>query len=159
MTKKLLKGEEARSKNLRQELRDMREKCEKEKTLLNKTIADIETENRNHEKDLAEKEINLTVREKKLDEKGNKLKTKKTHLVEAVVRKVSEKQNQSGVTDEESLRQSVDSEITSIMDDEEESVFLDQESGIRHRLNGDIRNGRGTGPRLLGRTGIPNKEL
>ena len=129
LTKKLLKGEEARSKNLRQELRDMREKCEKEKTLLNKTIADIETENRNREKDLAEKEINLTVREKKLDEKGNKLKTKKTHLVEAVVRKVSEKQKQSGVTDEESLRQSVDSEITSIMDDEEESVFLDQESG------------------------------
>ena len=75
------------------------------------------------------------------------------------MRKVSEKQKQSGATDEESLRQSANSEFTSIMEDADESVFLDQESGIRHRLNGDIRNGRGTGPRLLGRTGIPNKEL
>ena len=44
LTKKLLKGKEARSKNLRQELRDMRERCDKEKTILNKTIADIEAD-------------------------------------------------------------------------------------------------------------------
>ena len=63
LTKKLLKGKEARSKNLRQELRDMRERCDKEKTILNKTIADIEADKRDREKDLAEKEINLNLRE------------------------------------------------------------------------------------------------
>ncbi len=45
------------------------------------------------------------------------------------MRNVSGEQSGATNTDEESLRQSVDSEITSIVEDEEDSVFNDQELG------------------------------
>ena len=69
------------------------------------------------------------MREKKLEEKGNKLMSKKKHLVDVVVKKISEKQKESVTTDEDSLRRSADTEISSIMDDPDGSVFHDQESG------------------------------
>ena len=93
--KRLLKGKDIETKDLRHELRDLREKYAKEKEETNKillsekAISEKDLMNETRETDLADREIHLNIQMKRLKEKGENLRKKKDMIVDNMMRSIS----------------------------------------------------------------------
>ena len=134
LTKKLLKGEEARIRYLKQKVKDQEEELSKLKTKSNdvegkeKTLAEQETDQQRREQLLVEKETEMESKNNDIEREKQKI-AKKAEAVKKTV--LSYVPNNWITSDGNTIKATLDKSIKSILEsDEEDKMDLDEESGI-----------------------------
>ena len=171
MTKKLLKGGEARIKCLKQKVKDQEEELKKLKTKANdvegkaKTLAEQESDQLTREQILVEKESEMEDRSNEVEREREKLAKKAESVKKSVLQQIP---NNWMTREGHTLKTALEQTITSIIESEDEDMNVNEESGINtghtvlHRHNPLSPKPSTRAPRALiksAKTGQPTLSL